>query len=274
MHDDGTSPIDRVELWSSLLVRLTNEFPNWATWKNVDSALAGTGDVDSLAPPSDWPAIRQTFEAWAAERNYAPLVVCRHVPQGPHFVTFEPGSPYIVQLDVKDRATFRGSTLVDAWSLQGLVEMDDGGYRRVRRGADGVIRLCSNAIAVAGRLNASALVAKRIPELLRSDPEGVEAMAELFGPARSALLAGVRAVLAGGWNRRAMLQVESWAFARSIAEPKVMLSRLWFGRVTLKRCPVLRVIRQHDRRVPRDLEAWLDEVRQSHEIVMPITNAG
>jgi len=274
MEDPRAASPDRTELWSSLLVRLTNEFPGWATWKNVDSAMAGKGDVDSLAPPSDWPEIRKTFEKWAAERRYAPIVVCRHVPQGPHFVTFEPGSPYIVQLDVKERATFRGSTLVDAWSLQRLAEMDPRGYRRVRPGADGVIRLCSNAIGPGGRLNASALMLKRIPELLRSDPEGVEAMAELFGPARLALLAGVRAVLAGSWNRRAMLQVEAWALARSVAEPTVMVSRLWFGRVTLKRCPVLRIIREHDRRVPDDLEAWLDEVRVSHEIVMPGALAG
>lgn len=265
---------DRTELWSSLLLRLTNEFPGWAAWKNVDSAMAGKGDVDSLAPPSDWAGIRAIFESWAAERHYAPIVVCRHVPQGPHFVTFEPGSAYIVQLDVKERATFRGSTLIDAWTLQRLAEIDAGGYRRVRRGADGVIRLCSNAVGTGGRLNASALMVKRIPELLRSDPEGVEAIADLFGPARPALLAGVRAVLAGGWNRRAMLQVEAWALARSVAEPKVMLSRLWFGRVTLKRCPVLRIIRQHDRRVPPDLEAWLDEVRLSHEIVMPVKLSG
>ncbi len=265
---------DRTELWLSLLLRLTEEFPGWAAWKNVDSAMAGKGDVDSLAPPSDWPKIRDTFEAWAAERHYAPIVVCRHVPQGPHFVTFEPGSAYIVQLDVKERATFRGSTLIDAWSLQRLVEIDAGGYRRVRRGADGVIRLCSNAIGKGGRLNTSAIVAKRIPELLRADPEGVEAMADLFGPARFALLAGVRALLAGGWNRGAMLQVESWALARSVAEPKVMLSRLWFGQVIVKRCPVLRIIRHHDRRVPLDFDAWLDEVRRSHEIVIPVDRNG
>lgn len=269
MEPRPVTAVDRTELWLSLLRRLTDEFPAWATWKNIDSALAGKGDVDSLAPPDDWPGIRRTFEAWSAERGYGPIIVCRHVPQGPHFITLQPGAPHIVQLDVKDRATFRGSTLIDAPMLARLSEMDADGYRRVRRGADGVIRLCSNAVGPGGRLNAPALVTKRIPELLRADPEGVEAMAESFGPARSALLAGVRAVLAGGWNRRAMRQVEAWALARSAMEPRVMLSRLWFGRVTLKRCPVLRVIRHDDRRVPDDLGGWLAEVRASHEVVSP-----
>lgn len=258
---------ERTELWLSLLRRLTDQFPRWATWKNVDSAMAGKGDVDSLAPPDDWPAIRKTFEQWSLERGYGPIIVCRHVPQGPHFITIEPGSSYIVQLDVKERATFRGSTLIDAWRLQPLTEMDPAGYRRIRRGADGVIRLCSNGIMKGGRQNAEALVKKRVVELLASDPEGVERMAELFGQARKALLAGVQAVLKGGWNRRAMMQVEAWALARSLAEPQLMFSRLWFARVTLNRCPVLRVIRRHDRRMPDDRQAWLAEVRRDHEVI-------
>ncbi len=258
---------DRTELWLSLLRRLTEEFPGWATWKNVDSAMRGKGDVDSLAPPSDFPAIRRTFESWSAERGYGPVIVCRHVPQGPHFITFEPGSSYIVQLDVKERATFRGSTLIDAWTLPPLTEMDQRGFRRIRRGADGVIRLVSNAVRKGGGLNAEALGKKRIPELLGADPEGVEQMAQTFGPARKALLRGVEALLKGGWDRRAMMQVEAWAFLRGLAEPGLMASRLWFAQVPLKRCPVLRIIRRHDRRVPEQFDAWLDEVRAEHEII-------
>lgn len=258
---------DRTDLWLSLLRRLTDEFPQWATWKNVDSALAGKGDVDSLAPPADWPAIRSTFLAWASERGYGPAIICRHVPQGPHFITIEPGSPYIVQLDVKERATFRGSTLVDAWSLQPLTELDERGFRRVRRGADGVIRLCSNGVRKGGRINAEGLAAKHVPTLLAADPEGVELMAASFGPARNALLKGARAVVGGGWDRRAMATVEAWAAARSLTEPHLALSRLWFGQVTLQRCPVLRIIRQHDRMMPEDRESWLREVRATHEVI-------
>jgi hypothetical protein len=258
---------DRTDLWLSLLRRLTREYPGWATWKNVDSAMRGKGDVDSLAPPGDWPAIRRTFEGWARERGYGPVVVCRHVPQGPHLITFEPGSDYLVQLDVKVRATFRGSTLVDAWNLLPLTEMDAAGYRRVRAGADGVIRLCTNGIRRGGRMDRAALAEKRIPELLAADPDGVAAISRSFGPARNALLRGVRAVVSGGWDRQAMLQVEAWALARSAAEPGVAVSRLWFAQGPLKRCPVLRIIRKHDRRVPVDREGWMEEVRPTHEVV-------
>lgn len=265
---------DRTELWLSLLRRVTDEFPGWAAWKNTNSAMAGKGDVDSLAPPADWPAIQETFRLWCAERGYSPMVVCRHVPQGPHFITFEPGSAYIVQFDVKERATFRGSTLVDAWSLQSLTEMDPRGFRRVRPGADGVIRLCSNGIRKFGRVDVGALAEKRVRQLLAADPAGVEAIAASFGPARKALLRGVQAVLNGGWDRGAMLKVEAWALARSVAEPRVAMSRLWFGKVTLKRCPVLHIIRQQDRRVPSDFARWLDEVRSGHEVLDPAGRAG
>ena len=264
---EDVTPRDRTDLWLSLLRRLTDQYPGWATWKNVDTALAGKGDVDSLAPPDTWPAIRETFLEWSSERGFGPAIICRHVPQGPHFITIEPGSPYIVQLDVKERATFRGSTLIDAWTLQPLTEIDERGFRRVRRGADGVIRLCSNGIGKGGRVNTEGLLTKRVAELLAADFEGVEAMAALFGPARGAVLRGARAVIEGGWDRRAMATVEAWALARSVAEPKVAASRLWFGQVTLARCPVLRVIRRNDRLIPEDRQAWLREVEATHEVI-------
>lgn len=257
----------RRELWLSLLRRLTNEIPTWATWKNVDSALAGTGDVDSLAPPSAWPAIREVFVAWADERGYGPVVICPHVRLGPHLITLEPDAPYIVQLDVKERATFRGSTLVDAWNLMPLTTENEDGFRCVRKGADGVIRMLSNGVRPGGRMNAAALVEKNVVALLRADPEGVEAFAEYFGPARDAVVTGARAVAEGEWDRRAMMTVEAWALARSVAEPKLAANRLWFSQVAKKRCPVIQLIRDADRRVPEDPEAWLETVRVDHEVV-------
>ena len=47
----------RSDVWMPLIQRLTEVAPQWAVWKNVDSALTGSGDIDSLAPPSYWPVI-------------------------------------------------------------------------------------------------------------------------------------------------------------------------------------------------------------------------
>lgn len=258
---------DRTQLWLPLLQELTATYPGWAVWKNVTSAFAGTGDIDSFAPPSSWDAIQRTFVAWAQRTGLGPVLICRHIPQGPHFITFEEGSPYIVQLDVKERGTFRGSTLIDAWSLLPLTEMDAQGFRRVRPGAEAVIKLCMNGIRKGGRPNEEGLRTKQVAQLLAADPDGVIAAAELLGPARHALLRGAKAVVDGGWDRPAMSTVEAWCGARAIAEPKVAASRWWFLNVVAKRCGVVDLIREHDRCIEGELSSWLDAVAEEHTIV-------
>lgn len=258
---------DRTRLWLPLLRELTETVPGWAVWKNVTSAFAGTGDVDSFAPPSDWDRIQETFTGWAGNAGLGPVLVCRHIPQGPHFITFEEGSPYIVQLDVKERGTFRGSTLIDAWSLLPLTEIDALGFRRVRPGAEGVIKLCMNGVRKGGRPNTEALRTKRVAELLAADPDGVVAAAGLLGPAGNALMRGATAVMEGRWDRRAMAAVEAWSAARMIAEPRVAASRWWFLNVVAKRCGVVDLIREHDRRIDGDPRQWLAGVADEHTII-------
>jgi hypothetical protein len=258
---------DRTELWAPLLHELTTSYPGWAVWKNVGSAFAGTGDIDSFAPPAEWPGIQQTFVDWARRSGLGPVVICRHIPQGPHFITFEEGSPYIVQLDVKERGTFRGSTLIDAWSLLPRTEMDELGFRRVRPGTEGVIKLCMNGVRKGGRPNVEGLRSKRVAELLAADPEGVLSAAALLGPAQDALIRGATAVIEGGWDRRAMATVEAWCALRGFAEPTVAASRWWFLNVVAKRCGVVDLIREHDRRIDGDLATWLAEIADEHTIV-------
>lgn len=257
---------DRTQLWLSLIRRLTETYPRWSIWKNVESAFAGTGDIDSFAPPGDWPSIQETFRAWVTENELGPMIVCRHVPQGPHFVALQESSPYIVQLDVKDRGTFRGSTFIDVASLLPRSEIDERGFRRVRPGVEGVIKLCMNGVRKGGRPNIEGLRSKKVAELLAADPEGVESGALLLGPAAGALRDAAAAVVAGGWDRPAMLKVEAWSLLRAAAEPVTAASRFWFLHVEAKRCPVVRLIRKSERRVPEDRGAWLELVAADHEI--------
>ncbi|MFN2382780.1 MAG: hypothetical protein ABR559_00795 [Gemmatimonadota bacterium] len=256
----------RAALWLPLLRQLTETFPRWAVWKNVESALAGHGDVDSFAPPADWPAIEQVFLGWIRTNGLGPAIVCRHIPQGPHFVTWEDHSPYLLQLDVKRLGTFRGSALIDVADLARLSELDGRGFRRIRPGAEGVLKLVYNGLKPGGRRNPAGLAAKRVVELLEQDPEGIRLAARLFGPAAPALKAGVPAVLRGGWNRPAMLAVEAWALGRSPAQPRELAGRLWLNLVGKKRCPVLQVIRERDRLLPEDREAWLRDVAATHVV--------
>lgn len=264
--DDVDVAVDRTELWLPLLRELTATYPRWAVWKNVASAFAGTGDVDSFAPPEDWPAIERTFERWVADHDLGPVIVCRHIPQGPHFMTLQEGSPYLVQLDVKVRGTFRGSTLIDAADLEQLSEIDPLGFRRVRPGVEGIIKLCMNGTRKGGGPDVEALRAKRVVELLAEDPAGADAGLALVGAAAPTLRRGVEALLAGGWDHTAMRRVEAWCAVRSLVEPGTAFSRLWFLKYRAPRCPVVTLIRDHDRRVPDDRAGWLAEVARDHEV--------
>lgn len=255
---------DRAGMWLPLLRRLTERFPSWAVWKNVDSALHAHGDVDSLADPACWPDVEAEFRAWAPSHGLDRVVVCRHIPQGPHLVAFGPGTRYLVQLDVKDRATFRGSTLVDWSRLLPLARMDPRGFRRIRPGAEGIVKLLSNGVLPGGRRDAAALRKKRVAQLLNEDPEGVAAIARLFGPAAGALRRGAAAAARGGWDRRAMLEVEAWCLLRGIAEPGTLWSRARFKYHGRAHCPLIKTIRRDDRRIPDDVEAWMAEIRRTH----------
>lgn len=261
------TPVDRTELWLGLVRRLTEAFPAWSTWKNTDSAFAGTGDIDSLAPPALWPEIEATFFDWCREQGFGPAISCPHVLMGPHLVAIQPDSPYILQLDVKERVTFRGSTLVDARALLDLAVMDERGFRRARKGADGVFRLLSNGARRGGRMNEEGMRVKRVRELLAADREGAVLAARRFGPAAGALMRGVDAAIEGGWDDAAMRTVERWALLRGLAEPGVAVRRVVFARRWKHGCPVLRIIRENGRLVPDDLEGWLSEVEQNHRIV-------
>lgn len=261
-------PVDRRDLWLSLLREVTRRFPRWSVWKNVTSALEGHGDVDSFAPPEQWPEVESAWVEWVRERGLGPAIVCRHVPQGPHFVTLEPDSPWLIQFDVKEMGTFRGSKLIDVEDLTHLSELDDRGFRRIRPGPEGVLKLLYNGMSKGGRKDPAGLETKGVVGLLESDRAGArEASARLLGPAAGAMDRAVDALLDGGWDRRSLIAVEAWCAARAVTQPRTAFSRLYFDQVLKKRCPVLQVIRERDRRIPDDREAWLAEVARDHRIV-------
>ena len=258
---------DRSALWLALLQQLTAEFPRWAIWKNIESALHGHGDVDSLADPADWNAIETAFRAWARLHDLRPIIVCRHIPQGPHFLTLERTSRYLIQLDVKERATLRGATLLDVARLLPLACTDELGVRRIRPGAEGVIKLLENGMLRGGGCDTAALEVKRVRPLLVADPEGAELAALLAGAAAPALKRGIAAVQRGEWDVGAMRIVEMRFLMRAMQEPRSALSRLRFqSRTRRGACPVITTIRKHDRCLPEDTAEWLAEVRKTHQV--------
>jgi hypothetical protein len=263
------SIVDRTEVWLTLLREVTRRFPRWVVYKNIESALTRHGDVDSLAPAQDWPGIARVWRDWVADQGMSPAILCRHVPQGPHFVTLSQDSDYLVQFDVKLLVTYRGSTLMSVDDVAELVEMDRRGFRRIRPGAEGVLKLVYNGSRSGGRMDPEGLRIKRVLELLESDPEGVRGAARLFGPAEGAVIRAVERLIEGEWSRASMAAIEGWAYLKATTELPLAAGRLWFNQVAKKECPVLQVIREHDRRVPEDREAWLRRVEETHALLTP-----
>lgn len=254
------------ERWLPLLQDLTAKYPSWSVWKNPESAFTGPGDTDSLAPPEQWDAIEGTFREWAEHSGLAPVIVCRHVPQGPHFITADPNRAHMLILDVKERSTWRGSTLIDYHTMPQVTMIEDRGFRRIRPGAEGVVKLVLNGVLKGGRPNPDGLEVKNVAGLLASDREGVELAAKWFKPFSGQLLAGVDSLLEGGWDRRSMATVEAWAALKAIAEPRVAISRLVFNKYTLPRCPVLQSVRKDNRQIPADADRWFEQISVDHEV--------
>ena len=121
------------------------------------------------------------FLAWARELNLLPVALCRHIPGGRNLIAAPVGSKTFLELSIKHDKAFRGSTLFVLDDLLAMSEMDERGFRKLRAGAEGLLKLVLNGSKWLGRPNVEGLKAKHVRELLVSDPDGV---ASLFGRVR------------------------------------------------------------------------------------------
>jgi hypothetical protein len=256
--------LDRTDVWLPLLRRLTELVPEWAVWKNVDSALTRGGDIDSIAPLESWHTIEAEFVRWSKRFGLGPVVVCSHVPYLLHLVALDPIEQKFFELDVNRRKVFLGSTLFRPEDLREMLQMDPRRFRRLRPGAEGVLKLVQNGMRRGGHADWDGIRRKKIVELMRDDPAGVQQASTLFRRGENAVLEGVEHVLRGEWSQHAMRSVEFHSGIRSLLEPWNIGKRAWF-RVVRKRCPVLQLVFS-DRNVPNDREAWLGHVGKSHRI--------
>jgi hypothetical protein len=266
--EPGVAPGERRELWLALIRRLTEASPSWLVWKNVDSALDGGGDIDSASAPADWDALEDVFLAWAREFGLLPAVMCRHIPGGRNLIAAPVGTSTFFELSIKHDKAFRGSTLFVLDDLLAMSEMDELGFRKLRAGAEGLLKLVLNGSKWFGRPNTEGLKSKHVPELLASDPEGVALASALFGRAAGAARDLAQIVADGGWDMRAMGTIEARAVGNGLLDPPVMLRRAWFRLTMGKRCPVVYAI-GHGRVVAEPRDAWLAEVAATHDDYYP-----
>ena len=255
----------RSEVWLPLLRALTERVPEWTVWKNVDSALYRDGDVDAAAPRDSWPAVEDVFRSWAGSQGLGPVVLCTHIPGGFNLIALDEPHPFF-ELGVKDRRIYRGTTLFRANELAHLTVVDERGFRTVRPGAEGFFKLLLNGTSRGGGMNDDGLREKNVLGLLRSDPEGVEAAAELLGPARGPALEAARAAADGDWDRRSMMLVESYFATKAVLQPHVSISRIHFKVRGRKQCPVVRAILSDDRKISADPAEWIRQVGSNHRV--------
>ena len=258
-----TSDAARGVLWLPLLQRLAVLSPQSVVWKNASAALEGHGDVDVIAPPSDWDAIEREFHRWAEAAGLQPVAVCRHVPGSMFLLAADPERSAFFELDIKARGSYRGTTVFRASDLEPVSELDSRGFRRLRPGAEGVLKLILNGTGDDGNLNPLRVQRERIVELLRQDAAGATRAAQLFGAASTQVLALVNCFLRGEWDRSRMLMFRARLRLRLILEPANVLRRL-LSRIGPDRdCRGIKSLIKEKRLVPAD-PASLQQIARAH----------
>jgi thymidylate kinase len=222
--------------WLPLLRQLTQDAPSLVVWKNASRTLRGEGDLDVVAAPSDWPVIVNLFVRWADGQGLIPAL-CDHVPNS-LFLRAEGSDPPAFELDVKSRGTFLRSVLFEALDLGSLVEWDRLGFRRLRPGAEGLLKLLLNGVSRRGTPKWERVAREDIRRLVAADPAGAVAAASLFGWAAWAARDVARAVATGRWSRSSMLVLQAWAARNAFRHPTILIRRI--RRLSPGSCPGLK----------------------------------
>jgi hypothetical protein len=253
---------DRSEAWRSLLVTLTQASERVAVHGDVREGFAGEGDVDLVAPRAELALVEDAFRAWAAERGLAPAPSCRHRQGALILVALgAPDEPFW-ELEVRHERYFKGWTMWRAEELFSLTLLDPEGYRRIRPGAAGMLKLVPNGLRPGGRPKWDRVKRERVAQRLRADPEGERAAAALLGAARCPAVRLGEAVAAGGWDRRAAAALEAWALLRGLGEVPTLVRRVRGRRA---RCTVLDAVARG--RVVELPEQWLVRAAHDHDVV-------
>jgi hypothetical protein len=257
---------DRSDAWLDLLSRLTELCSECGADGDVAEGFSGIGDIDLIAPTSAWALIEREFISWASARSLDPVIVCPHRPGVLILLaTGGPGGSNLYELEVRAIRYLRGHLLFRAEDLVPMMQSDPRGFRKLRSGAGGLLRLIPSGTRWNGGLKWRKDRLATIIDRMKQDPEGVAEASKLFGSAQGPAIAGAERAVEGGWSRRAMVTVGVWALLKGIMRPVSFLRRL-LARGFEGRCLVLKTITQQGKMAPADLESWLEAVREDHKV--------
>jgi hypothetical protein len=247
---------------TALLTALTDACPGWIVWKNLDRAASGEGDVDAVAPRSEWEAATEVFAGWATGAGLGPAYACRHFPGALQLVACQPTTGRLVEVDLGARLVLRGTAYLSPDELGPLAGVGPGGVRLLRPGAEGLFLVLATLAARGGaRSRASG---ERVRSLLAADEPGVQLAASLFGSSAAAARRCAAAVRRGGWDRRAALRWELGASVGALREPGLAAARVRFGLARRPHCPLLAALAD-GRRMPARADEWLELVDRTHD---------
>lgn len=254
---------NRALQWLPLLRRLTEVCEGCAVFGDVEEGFSGVGDIDLVAAERSWTLIENEFRSWAASFGLEPVVVCTHRMD---LLTLLAGGegPTFFEVEVRSRRFFRGAKVWEAEDLSGLMEMDQEGFRRLRPGAIGVVRMIPNAFDWRGNPKLPQDKVRRKFRVLKDDPDGIVAAASLFGGARRFVVKAAEAAARDESDRWAILAIQVWAMIRSITHPRTLLARAR-TRLGRKSCDVSAILAR-GRGLPDNLEAWIGRVRRDHPV--------
>lgn len=257
--------MDLESVWLGLLRDVAEESPSWVIYKNLDSALYGVGDVDAAASPAEWPRIQQVVSAYARRLDLGAVRACNHIPGGVNLIVVPSDAETVLEIGIKEYKAFRGSALFTWDVLQPFAVSDPRGFRLVRPGVEGFLKLLLNGMLRGGRPNWQGIRDKHVIEDLRKDPEGAAAAVMLVSRlSRPAARTLVSDAVSGRWNRLAAIAIESVAIGQAVIHPGTAVDRLSFRYGSSRDCPIVRVLLDGKRRIPNNRGLWLEEIDETH----------
>lgn len=259
----------RGDVWLDLLTYLSSVGATGVLLKNAQSAIKGTGDLDVLISPQDASEVVLNVIEWARRRK-GQVVVCTHVPDGPHVIVALDGYSHAFVLDLKRRRSLFGAELIDYRACANLVQPGESvlPIRVLRPGAEAVVKAYLYGIGRGPGLATGKLRKEMVAQQLAADPEGVAGALRVVAPTKWIAQRVLRRVEHGDRAYVTVTLAKADLVVRALRTPAAGPRRAVYKVFTRDRCPAMRMIKYAERRLPDDRQAWMQACRVTHAQVV------
>lgn len=266
---------------SSILTNLTSEFDTLVFWKHLDRGLAGSGDIDSIAPADVAPQVCERFSELATETwpDVELVFRCRHAPGvHPVFIVRQKDFPSLIQFDVSFRPSRMGLPWLNPNSLAEFSMLNDRGIRVLYPGALAIVLAFLYGIQRSGQTNMKAHDLRDMTHGLWHDAETAERFVDRVLPATLRpnffrLVTEVSQALSsskddfGAWSHSTWNACLSTAARYHAARIGTKLPAILVDKC-LGNCNVREIVHKHDRIVSDlDLKSFITQMVRSEDVL-------